>query len=78
VRRDLAAGGEGRGPVVKRLDGCAASQRAVRAHGVVVGEEFVDLVLQLGDGRRGGLGAQVLFEGLVEAFDLAAGLRLSG
>jgi len=35
-------------------------------------------VLQLGDGRRWPLGPQVFFEGLVEAFDLAAGLGLSG
>jgi hypothetical protein len=76
VRRDLVAGGEGLGPIGERLDGCASSQCSVRADAVVVGQECVDLVLQLGRGRRGRQRPQVLFEGLVE--DLAAGLRMVG
>jgi hypothetical protein len=75
VRWDLLAGGQGFGPVVERLDGGAASRRPVWANAVVVGQECVDLVLQLGDGRRRGQGPQVLFPCLVEGLDLAAGLR---
>ena len=40
---------------------------------VVFVDEVVELGLQLGDGGGAGLVAEVLFEGLVEAFDLAAG-----
>jgi len=57
VRRDLVAGGEGFGPVVVGLDGGAAVQRPVRADAVVVAEEFVDLVLQFGEGGGCGLGS---------------------
>jgi hypothetical protein len=45
---------------------------------VVVAGELVELGLQLGHGCGPGLLAQPAFEGLVEAFDLAAGLRVVG
>ena len=50
----------------------------MRANVVVVGQEFVDLLLQFGGGGCRGQGPQVLLERLVEAFDLAAGLRMVG
>ena len=46
---------------------------------VVDGDEAVEQGLQLGDrGRLVGLGAQPRLEGLLEAFDLAAGGRVVG
>jgi hypothetical protein len=45
---------------------------------VVVVGEGVELGLQLGDRGRRVLAGQPAFEGLVEAFDLAAGLRVVG
>ena len=74
VRRDLVSGGEGFGSGVEGLQGCSSGHGAVGAHGVVVGGEVVELVLQFGGGGRGWLGAEVFFQGLVEALDLAAGL----
>jgi hypothetical protein len=65
------AGGEGGG-------GGAAAQRAVRADGVVVAGEGVELVLQGGDVAGGGLAGEPFLQGLVEALDLAAGLRVVG
>ena len=57
----------------------AAAEGAVGADGVVVAAEGVELGLQLaqGGGRGGWLG-EPLLEGLVEPFDLAAGLRVVG
>lgn len=57
VRWDLVAAGEGFGAGVKRLDGGVAVQRSVGSDGVVVGQEVVELVLQLVEGGRWGLGA---------------------
>ena len=45
---------------------------------VVVLTEAVELGLQVGQGAGGGLLAEVALEGLVEAFDLAAGLGVVG
>ena len=45
---------------------------------VVVIDEGVELCLYVGDGGWGWLAAQVLLEGLVEAFDFAAGGRVVG
>ncbi len=53
-------------------------QRPVGSGGVVVDQEIVELVLQLGDGVGRWLGAEVFFEGLVEALDFAAGLWVVG
>jgi hypothetical protein len=53
-------------------------QGPVRADGVVVVGEPVQLRLQAGDGVGGFLFGQPLLLGLVEAFDLAAGLRVVG
>jgi hypothetical protein len=45
---------------------------------VVKGTEAVGLELELGEGARGWLAGQEALEGLVEAFDLAAGLGVVG
>src|SRR5204863_443431 len=51
---------------------------AVRAVVVVELAEAVELALQVGQGRRGWLLGRPSVEGLVEAFDLALGLRVAG
>ena len=49
-------------------------QRAVRAAVVVLVDEGIEKVLQLGDGGGlDGLGAEPLLQGLLESLDLAAG-----
>ncbi len=45
---------------------------------VVVLAEGVELALESGDDPGGGLGRQVLLDGLVETLDLAAGLWVAG
>ncbi len=61
--------GDGRGGVVEGVVGSM----------LVVGvDEGVDLGLELGDRVGGGSGAEVLLQGLLEAFDLAAGGRVAG
>ena len=50
----------------------------MRADGVVVAGEGVQLGLQDRDGGGGWLTGQPFLEGLVESFDLAAGLRVVG
>jgi hypothetical protein len=45
---------------------------------VVVGGEGVELGLQLGEAGGGRLGGQPFLDGLLEPFDLALGLRLTG
>ena len=52
--RDLVAGRKGVGAVMERWRGVQVAQRAVRASVVVVGQETVDTVLQVGDGGRCG------------------------
>jgi hypothetical protein len=47
----------------------------VGALGVVVGDERVELCLELDQVAGEALAAQPLLEGLLESFDLAAGLR---
>ena len=47
------------------------------AFGVVVGGEFVELSLKVGDGFGGWLGVDPAFECLVEAFDFALSLWVS-
>jgi hypothetical protein len=66
---DLGAGGVG-------LGRGAPVQGAVRSDGVVVGAEGVELDLELGECVGGGLVAQPLLPGLVEAFDPARRPRL--
>jgi hypothetical protein len=53
-------------------------ERPVRPPGVVVVPEPVELGLELGDLRRGRLPGEPALLGLVEALDLAAGLRVVG
>ena len=64
------AGGGGGGP---------AGQGAVRPAGVVAGGERIQQGLQPGEvSGLGVLGGQPFLQGLLEPFDLALGLRLSG
>jgi hypothetical protein len=51
---------------------------AVRPHGVVGAAEGVELALQFDDGVGAGLRGQPVLLGPVEAFNLAAGLRVVG
>ncbi len=75
----MAAGG-GFGPGgVGEGGGGLLWQRPVGALVVVVAGEGVELGLELGEvGGLGCLGAEPFFEGLLEAFDLALGLRVAG
>ena len=50
----------------------------MRPDGVVVAAEVVELGLELGDGGRAGLVVEPFLQGLVEAFDFPAGLRVVG
>jgi len=45
---------------------------------VVGGGEGVEVLLEFGDGAGCGVGVEEAFEGLMEAFDLAAGGRVVG
>jgi hypothetical protein len=56
----------------------APAECAVRPGGVVVVAEGVELGLQLPQGPGSGLAGEPFLEGLVEPFDLAAGLRVVG
>jgi hypothetical protein len=78
VGRVLVGAGEGFGPGVKCVLWRASAEGAVGPDGVVVGAEFIEQGLQLGDGVGGPRGGEAFFEGLVEAFDLAAGLGDTG
>lgn len=64
----LIAGGGGR----------VVGQGAVGSVLVVVVDEGVDLLLQLGDGVGGSGGGESAFQGLLEPFDFALGLRVGG
>jgi hypothetical protein len=81
VRVGVAVGGGlglGQAVVADRRGG-SARQGPVRSALVVLGDECVQQGLQLGEGGGlDGLGDQPLLEGLLEAFDLAAGSGLSG
>ena len=55
---------------------CAAPEAPVGPFVVVVVDEGVDLGLKFLDGFDGVLGREIVLEGLVESFDLAAGLGL--
>ncbi len=71
----------GRGGAGPGGPGCGRSlpvDAPVRAFGVVVGGEVVQLGLQLGDGRRWWQAGESLLEGLVQPFDFAAGGRVVG
>jgi hypothetical protein len=68
-------GGFGTGRV-GGVRGRSVWQRAVRSLEVVDLDEPIELVLQGVDGGRGELRAEPLLDGLVEAFDLAAGGRV--
>ena len=70
--------GMGLGPGGEDLGGGASFQRAVRAGGVVVLDEAVDLGLEGAQRPRSGLTAQVLLHRLVEPLDLPAGLGVIG
>jgi hypothetical protein len=50
----------------------------VRPDSVVVAAEGVELGLQIGEGAAAGCRVSHFFSGLVEALDLAAGLRVVG
>lgn len=65
-------GGLGAGEV--GLDQGAPVQGAVRPDGVVVAAELIELGLESGDGGGAGLAVEPLLDGLVEPFDLPAGL----
>jgi hypothetical protein len=72
------ASGLGLDAGVEDGDGSLSIKGPVWSLGVVVVAKGVELDLELGDrGRRGLLGEEAL-EGLVEAFDLAAGLGMVG
>lgn len=73
-----AAGGGGAGACVPRFGWCGPVERAVWPAGVVDVDERVELGLQVGEGVGGVAGGQPAFEGLVEPFDFAAGLRVVG
>ena len=60
------------------VGGHAAADAAVGSVVVVGFGEFVELGLQLGQGGGWALGSQPAFEGLLEAFDFAAGLGVAG
>jgi hypothetical protein len=74
--QDAAGGSIGPGRV--GLGGGVAADGPVWPDVVVVVTEGVQLPLQFGGGACAGLGGQPLLLGLVEAFDLAAGLRVVG
>src|SRR5438874_12494525 len=66
------------GPAGVDLLGSPATQGAVGSDGVVVAGEVVELGLQAPHRRCPWPGAQPALEALVEALDLAAGLRVVG
>jgi hypothetical protein len=68
------AGRDGLGPGLVGLDRGAPAEGAVGPLGVVVAAEGVELGLELPQGPGPGPGGEPLLEGLVEPFDLAAGL----
>ena len=70
--RAFGGGGVGHWPGWRRL------QRPVGPVLVVDALEAVELGLQLGEGGGGGLSGEPALQGLVEAFDLALGLRMAG
>jgi len=71
--------GYGAGVGVEGGGGGAAADGAVGAVLVVVVGEGVELGLQGGEGGRGGgLAGEPVLQGLVQAFDFAAGLRVVG
>jgi hypothetical protein len=70
--------GMARGRVFQASAGSAAADGPVRPCGVVVGGELVELGLQAADSDGGVLSGEPFFQGLVEALDLAAGLRVVG
>ena len=72
------AGRDGLGPGLVGLDRGAPAKGAVGPLGVVVQPELVQLGLQLGHGAGPRLGREPLLLGLMERFDLAAGLRVVG
>ena len=74
-----AVAGRGFGPgVVGGGGGGPVLERAVRPAGVVVAGEGVELGLQVGEGRGGGPGGEPFLQGLLEPFDFALGLGLTG
>ena len=84
VAQPVVAGGvpvggrEGFGGRAVGLSGVLAVKRAVGAMVVVVFAEPVELALQVGAGRGRRVGGEPALQGLVEAFDLALGLRCPG
>jgi hypothetical protein len=75
---DDRAGGGGLGAGGVGLHGCVAVQRAVRADRVVVVPEPGQLAGQAAGGVCGWLRGEPLLLGLLEPFDLAAGLGVVG
>ena len=68
----------GLGPRGERLRQCAPSERPVRPDLVVIGDEAIDLSLELAYVRCRRVLGQPLLLRLVEALDLAAGLWVIG
>ena len=73
VDENSLPGRAGVGAAGERGGGGAAVDAAVRALGVVVGGEGVQLGLQVRERAGAGLAGQPFLQRLVEAFDLAAG-----
>ncbi len=68
-----AAGGAGLGEQVVGYGGCAPVEAAVGASVVVLVDEGVELGLEAGEISGAWLGGELALEGLLEAFDFAAG-----
>jgi len=74
----VAAGRGGLGSGLVGLGGGAAGEGSVRSGGVVVLSPGVEQGLELGDGGRWWSAGEPLLEGLLDAFDFAAGLGMRG
>ena len=77
-RRGAVGVGSGFGELLVDGGGNGSAEAAVGSVVVVDASEFVELGLQRGDVGGWGLGAEPAFEGLLEAFDFAAGARMVG
>jgi hypothetical protein len=75
---DALPGGDGAGPGVPGSCWGAAADGSVGPGGVVAGGELVELGLQAADGGGQVVAGEPFLQGLVEALDLAAGLRVVG
>ena len=71
---ERGAGRDRFGPGIVGLLGGAPAKSTVGSHGVVIGAEGIKLALQLSHGAGFGLCGEPFLKGLMEPFDLAAGL----